>query len=257
MSGMHGAFVWHELMTTDIIAAGKFYAAVVGWTVQKGTVPGMEYAEFKAGERMVAGMMTLPEEAKAMGAPPMWTGYVAVDDVDAATRKVAALGGRIYRPAHDIPNVGRFSVVADPQGATFNLFKFATPPQGAPAAMGTPGTVGWNELYALDLDKAFAFYTDMFGWTKSTAIDMGPMGTYQLFAHNGKDIGGMMNKPPNVPVALWGYYFNVENIDAAVARVTANGGKVVNGPMQVPGGAWIAQALDPQGVMFAVVGPRA
>ena len=257
MSGLNGAFVWHELMTTDIDAAEKFYTAVVGWTVHKGTVPGMDYREFKAGERMVAGLMTIPDEAKAMGAPAMWSGYVHVENVDAATQKVASLGGNIYRPPHDIPGVGRFSVVADPQGAALNLFQFASPPQGAPATPGTPGTVGWNELYALDWQKAFAFYSDMFGWTKGTAVDMGPMGVYQLFKNGDKEIGGMMNKPPNVPVAAWGCYFNVENIDAGVERVKANGGQIVHGPIQVPGGSWIAQGLDPQGVMFALVGPRA
>ncbi len=257
MSRSHGAFVWHELMTTDIDAAQKFYAAVVGWTAQKGQTPGMDYREFRAGERMVAGLMAIPDEAKAMGAPPMWSGYVSVDDVDAATDKVARLGGRVCRPPHDIPGVGRFSVVADPQGAVLNLFKFASPPQGAPAPVGTPGTIGWNELYALDREKAFAFYSDMFGWTRGAAIDMGPGGVYQLFAHDGKDIGGMMNKPESVPVALWDFYFNIENIDAAIERVKANGGQIVNGPMQVPGDGFVAQGLDPQGVLFALVGPRA
>ena len=101
------------------------------------------------------------------------------------------------------------------------------------------------------------FYADMFGWTKADAIDMGPMGKYQLFNHGDKTIGGMMQKPPNIPVAMWNFYFNTSDVDAASARVTAAGGKVVHGPVEVPGGQWIVQALDPQGALFAVVGARA
>jgi predicted enzyme related to lactoylglutathione lyase len=125
-----------------------------------------------------------------------------------------------------------------------------------PLAPGTPGTAGWRELYAGDREASFAFYAKLLGWTKADALDMGPMGVYQLLARNGEVFGGMMSKPPQVPVPCWVYYFNVDAIDAAVERVKAGGGQVLNGPMQVPGGSWIIQCLDPQRAMFCLVAQR-
>ncbi len=248
-------FVWYELMTTDMDAAEAFYGAVVGWTPQSIPQPDMRYTVMKAGDRMAAGVMALPPEAREAGARPGWVGYVGTDDADASTRKVREAGGMVHREPADIPDIGRFSVVADPQGAMFMLFQ----PMGgdnSPAPAGTPGHVGWHELYAADWPSAFDFYAGQFGWTKGRAMDMGPMGTYQLFAAGGDAIGGMMNKPDVIPVPVWLYYFNVEAIDAAAARVTAGGGQVINGPHEVPGGAWIIQCMDPQGAMFALVAPR-
>jgi predicted enzyme related to lactoylglutathione lyase len=148
-------------------------------------------------------------------------------------------------------------MVADPQGAVFCLFK----PDGdmsRPAAdPNTVGIVGWHELYAVDGEQAFAFYTDLFGWTKAEAMDMGAMGVYQLFAAGGAPIGGMMTKPPGVPVPLWNYYFQVDGIGAAMERLRVGGGTVINGPMEVPGGNWIVQGLDPQGATFSLLSAHA
>jgi len=257
MSSSHGAFVWHELMTSDPTAARAFYTNVVGWTVQASPVPGMDYSMFLAGQIPVGGLMKLPDDAKAEGARPMWVGYVGVDDVDAATEKAKKLGGMVYRPPNDIPNVGRFAIIGDPQRAMIALFKLSNPMQGEQPPQGTAGHIGWNELYAVDWEKVFGFYASMFGWRKDQSMDMGAMGTYQLFAHGEQAIGGMMNKPAQMPAPCWTFYFNVTDVDAALERVKAGGGQVINGPMQVPGDAWIVQALDPQGAMFAVVGGRA
>lgn len=254
----HGAFVWYELMTPDREASRAFYGKLLGWKTTEMPMPGMSYTIVLAGEAPVGGMMDLTAEAKAQDIPPNWTGYVAVDDVDAAAENAKSLGATVRVGPQDIPEVGRFCVIADPQGAVIILFRTKNPADAPPQpAPGTPGYAGWHELMATDWEKALPFYNAMFGWQKSRGVDMGPMGTYQLFSEDGKDIGGMFNKPPNVPVACWLYYFNVENIDAAVVRLTAGGGTVLNGPMEVPGGAFIAQAKDPQGAMFAIVGPRA
>jgi predicted enzyme related to lactoylglutathione lyase len=254
---MAGRFAWHELMTTDTAAAMRFYGDVVGWTARDSGMPGMEYTLLHAGEAQVAGLMALTEEAKAAGAPPGWTGYVLVDDVDGSAAQAVALGGSVCMPPMDVPGVGRFAAVADPQGAVIALFRPEggdAPPAAAPMA---PGSVGWNELMAGDMPAAWPFYAAMFGWTKAETMDMGPMGAYQLFAAEGAVCGGMMTKPAEVPVPFWGYYFVVPDIDAAVARVSAGGGTVLNGPMEVPGGAWVIQGLDPQGAFFALVGMRA
>jgi predicted enzyme related to lactoylglutathione lyase len=244
-------FVWYELMTTDIEAAEAFYGAVIGWSGKDFGQPDMRYTVMSAGGTGVAGLMALPAEICAAGGRPGWTGYIGVDDVDAATAGVKKAGGAVHRAPADIPNVGRFSVVADPQGAVFMLFK----PMGgdnSPAPGGTPGHVGWRELYAADWAKGFDFYAGQFGWTKAEAIELGPMGTYQLFAAGGEPIGGMMNKPDQVPSPVWMFYFNVAEADAAAARVAQHGGQVLMGPHQVPGGSWILQCMDPQGATFAL-----
>jgi predicted enzyme related to lactoylglutathione lyase len=145
-------------------------------------------------------------------------------------------------------------VVADPQGAGFLIAKPIPQTAPPPLAQGAVGTVGWHELYAMDMPSVFPFYEKLFGWTKEQDMNMGPMGTYRLFKTGGETaMGGMMTKPPQVPVPYWGYYFNVAGIDAAIERVTKGGGKILNGPIEVPGGSWIIQALDLQGAYFALV----
>jgi predicted enzyme related to lactoylglutathione lyase len=257
MPSHEGKFVWYELMTTDMAAAAAYYRSVVGWGARDSGVPGVDYTLFLAGEAMVAGLMDIPQEAKAAGARPGWIGYVAVADVDASAERVRSAGGAVHHAPSDIPGVGRFAVVADPQGAVFALFRGAGEPPPAPAP-GTAGHVGWHELYAAEREAAFAFYAGQFGWVKSDAMDMGPMGVYQLIARSGEAeaFGGIMTKPDTVPAPFWNFYFAVEAIDAAGARVAEGGGKTLNGPMQVPGGSWIIQCLDPQGAFFSLVAPR-
>lgn len=254
---MQGSFVWYELMTTDMAAAAKFYGDVVGWQCKDSGMQGMSYSLFNIpGYDMgTAGLMELTPEMRAGQIPPNWTGYVAVDDVDAKAGEFAAEGGTVHMAPHDIPGIGRFAVVADPHGAVICLFKPNMPDGPLPPepAANAPGTFGWRELMAGNGEEAFAFYAKMFGWQKDTAVDMGPMGVYQLFGQGGPAIGGMMTKPADVPMPFWGYYINVEAIDAAAERVKAAGGQVINGPMEVPGPAWIIQCLDPQGAYFALV----
>lgn len=256
MSSSHGRFVWYELMTTDTTAAEAFYRGVMGWKAQDSGMPDMRYTILSVGDIPMGGLMALPEEARAAGARPAWIGYIAVDDVDATAARVTEAGGAVHHGPDDIPGVGRFAVVADPHGAVFTLFR-STVEGPPPVPCGTLGHAGWRELYAKDGAAAFGFYADLFGWTKTEAFDMGPMGVYQLFAtDDGTASGGMMTKPETVPAPFWLYYFAVDNIDSAMERVQSGGGQILNGPMEVPGGQWIIQCLDPQGVMFALVGPR-
>lgn len=258
-SETHGKFIWCELMTSDTEAAGRFYSAVLGWSVKPMPMEGMTYHLFEIGEGDkcpgIGGMMTLPAEL-AGHVPPNWSGYVAVDDVDRTARAFEAGGGMIHRQPEDIPGVGRFAVVADPHGAVINIMTPLPMDDMPMAPEGAPGTVGWYELYANDLQEAFDFYARTFGWTRDHDHDMGPMGVYRIFAEHGKPIGGMMARPESVPVPCWVYYFNVDGLDAAIARVTAAGGKTVHGPMEVPGGSWIAHCTDPQGAFFSLVSMR-
>ncbi|HUC66655.1 MAG TPA: VOC family protein [Stellaceae bacterium] len=256
MPKFEGRFVWYELMTTDTEAAQAFYGKVVGWGAQNAPVPGVSYTLFTVAEMPVAGLMQQPEEVRKRGAPPSWLGYVGVANVDTAAAKVARLGGTVHVPPSDIPNVGRFAVVLDPQHVAFALFQPAGDEPDRPVDPSAPGRVGWHELATNDWPKAFSFYNELFSWQKGDAVDIGAMGTYQLFTVGGQAMGGMFNKPPAVPAPFWLYYVNVGDIDAAAQRVTAGGGKIINGPMQVPGGSWILQSLDPQGAMFALVGRK-
>lgn len=249
-------FVWYELMTTDAQAATAFYSRVVGWKAADAGMPGMSYTLLSVGETQIGGLMALTDDMCAAGARPGWVGYVGVADVDAQAERIAKAGGAIHKPPTDIPGVGRFAVVADPHGASFCIFKgnMDTQPPQPPA--GTPCTFGWHELHAGDGAAAWDFYAGQFGWQKAEAVDMGPMGIYQTFGGGGAAFGGMMTKMSEMPQPAWLYYVNVDAIDAAVERVKAGGGQVINGPMQVPGGSWIMQGLDPQGAMFALVAAK-
>lgn len=253
----HGRFIWYELMTPDLPAARTFYGDIVGWTSSQMPGDGMEYWLLEAGGAPVGGAMPLGDEHKAQGVPPNWTGYVAVDDCDAAAAKVTSLGGSVMRPPEDIPGIGRFAIVADPFGAVFAIMK-PTPPEGGrpETPQQAPGHAGWRELYSGPTDTTLAFYEALFGWKNDGAHDMGPMGTYQLFANQDGQVGGMMLKPEQVPMACWLFYFRVGDIDAAAGRVSAGGGQVMNGPMEVPSGDWVLQATDPQGAVFCLMGRK-
>jgi predicted enzyme related to lactoylglutathione lyase len=254
MSGHHGRFAWYELMTTDVAAAKAFYAEVVGWGTQDASTPELAYAFFTTGRGSVGGLMDLPGEARKMGATPRWMGYVGVDDVDVTADRIKRLGGAVYVPPTDT-NIGRISVVADPQTATLALIKALKSGRQPPAELDRPGHVGWHELLAADWAKAFAFYGELFDWQKANA-EIGPANTYQLFAAGGQTIGGMFTKRPLEPVPYWLYYFNVDDVDAASERVKTAGGQIFEGPIEVPGGSWIARCIDPQGAIFALQGMR-
>jgi predicted enzyme related to lactoylglutathione lyase len=253
---MSGSFVWYDLMTTDMAAATTFYRTAIGWTAADSGMPGPAYTLLSAGDTMIGGLMEIPAEVRAAGGRPGWMGYIGVDDVDAMVERVTKAGGHLHKPAADIPGVGRFAVVADPHGATFYLFKGQTTGEAAKPGGMMPGHVGWNELQAGDGPAAFDFYASLFGWTKDHDMDMGPMGVYRIFSIDGVQAGGMMTKQPQVPAPHWLFYFAVAATDAAIERIKGAGGSVLNGPMEVPGGAWVAQCIDPQGAVFAVVGPQ-
>jgi len=256
MSRNHGMFVWYDVMTSDTKAAEAFYRKTIGWDIRDSGMPDRYYAILSIGPTMIGGLMPIPDDARQAGVGPAWMGYIGVDDVDDYAAKVEAAGGMIHRSPTDIPGVGRFAVAADPHGAGFILFKGTSQQAPAPAVPGTPGTIAWHELHAGDGAAAFAFYSGLFGWTKGEAHDMGPMGIYQTFVTKGAQQGGMMTQTANAPVPFWLYYFQVEAVDATVARVAQAGGRSINGPHQVPGGSWIAQCLDPQGAMFAIIGAK-
>lgn len=244
-----GRFVWYDLMTTDPTRAQEFYTKVMQWGTQTWENP-MPYTMFTAGETPIGGIMELPA---GPGAPPHWVAYIATPNADKTAADGEAHGGKTLVKPKDIPTVGRYGVFSDPQGATYAGFTPAPSSQERPTGPPSVGQFSWHELATTDFDGAFRFYETLFGWQKLADHDMGPMGVYRIFGIGGTQLGGMFNKPPSLQAPPhWLYYVMVESTASAVERVKANGGQVLNGPMEVPGGDWIAQCLDPQGGAFAV-----
>jgi predicted enzyme related to lactoylglutathione lyase len=215
----------------------------------------MDYTVFKAGGIMVAGMAPLSDDVSGMNPP--WHGHIHSSDVDGDCRRVSAAGGKVHLPAADIPGIGRFAVVSDPGGASFVLFKPDGSEQPASVAEGAAGHVGWRELHAHDLDKAWAFYEKLFGWKKAGDMPMPDGSTYQMFSTGMSDMdGAIMTMDKSTPQPMWLYYFNVGNIDEAAGRVRKGGGTVLLEPMEVPGGQWALNASDPRGHLFGLLGNR-
>ncbi len=247
-----GRFVWHELLTNDTAGAAAFYPKVLPWRTAPSSMSG--YTIWMAGQTQIGGLMALPAEAGST--PPHWLIYVGTPNVDSTCSQAQGLGARIVKPPGDIPNVGRFAVLSDPQGATFAVF---TPGGGAPpGAPPAQGGFSWHELATTDVTAALRFYGQLFGWSKGPAHDMGAMGVYQIFAHAGAQAGGICNVQGPSTAPSWLSYVHVADSSRAVAAAKSSGGRLLHGPMEVPGGSWIAMMMDPQGGTFAVQeAPRA
>lgn len=242
-----GSFLWHDLMTTDVESARTFYSKVVGWKTQAWE-QNPDYILWVAKSGPIGGVMALPESSRSAGAKPHWLPYIGTPDIAATISQATGLGAVILAPATEIPNGGRYAILADPQGAMFGLYASANA-----TVPGEPklGEFSWHELATTDAARAFKFYQQLFGWEKTGEHDMGPMGTYLMFGLNGVPFGGVYNKHAELP-AHWLDYASVADAAKAAKATTAAGGKVLNGPMEVPGGDWITQLADPQGAMFAV-----
>lgn len=260
MANRHGDFIWYELLTPDADAAQEFYAGIFGWSLQGAGQPGLDYRIISASEGGVGGIMPLTDAMVAGGARPLWLGYVGVDDVDATVAAVVAAGGAVHLPAFDIPAVGRLAMVADPQGAPFYVMRGASDGESHAFAYERPrlGHCAWNELATSDPAGALSFYGALFGWRKDGQMDMGPMGAYEFLRRAEVEgmFAGVMTRPAQMPVSLWSYYFRVADIDEAVRRAVAGGGRLIVEPTEIPGGEFAVNAVDPQGASFAFVGPR-
>jgi uncharacterized protein len=245
-----GRLLWYELLTTDMKAAESFYAAIVGWTAMPFEGAAQPYDVWtRAGGVQVGGVMALPE---GLNAPPHWVMYVGVPKLEDGVAAVERRGGRSLSPIIDVPDVGRMRTMLDPQGAMFSIYEPSSPPE-RPEAAPEIGDASWHELYTTDAPAALKFYADVFAWRETESLDMGEMGKYHMFGR-GAPIGGMMKKPAEMAQAPphWQIYFRVSDVHAAAERVKANGGQVLNGPMEVPGGDWIVNCQDPQGAAFSL-----
>ena len=258
-----GGFIWYELMTTDAAAAGAFYAAVVkGWSFGERIPADLDYRMIQRSDGGNAGgVLQLTDEMTSGGARPVWLGYLHVADVDGAVARIKAEGGQVMMDPWDQPGVGRLAMVTDPQGAPFYLMN-PTPPESDPNAVSDVFSVDqaehvrWNELSTSDAEAGVDFYTRHFGWVQEGDMDMGEYGKYRFIQKDGVMIGAIMPRMPAMPVSLWSYYIGVDDIDRAATAINENGGKILHGPMEIPGGEYALNGMDPQGAAFGLVGPR-
>lgn len=258
MGTLQGRWLWYELITPDPASAKAFYEPIVGWQMAPGQGEG-DYGFVTAPDgNMIGGVVHLTDAMAAGGARAGWLGYIGVDDVEAAVAAIEAAGGRCTMQPRDVEIAGRIAMVADPGGVPFYVMT-PRPPEGTEGHSTAfqsglvQGHCGWNELMAGDAARETEFYTGLFAWSLPEPMDMGEHGKYQFFTHDDVTLGAIMGLM-GAPQPQWNHYFWVPSIAAAKDRIEANGGQVINGPMEVPGGGWIVQGIDPQGAMFSLVG---
>lgn len=237
-----GQIVWHDLMTTDIPAARAFYAALLGWEIDDRDL-------IHAGQAHIARI----QQARP-GEGSRWIPYLEVPDPDAMANGVADAGGRLAVPPTDIPGVGRFAEIEDPEGAAVRLWQARPDPTVAPA----PGRVWWNQLIARDPRAARDFYAAAIGWTPldQESPETGP---YTIFLDGEAAVAGIYPVP--IPAGAearshWQPFFWVEDCRAAVARAIELGGVQHQPPTDAPGVGTLAVVGDPVGADFLLITPE-
>ena len=174
MAEIRGRFLWFENLTRDTQAAAAFYTAVIGWTPQRWEAAGQPYDMLANGEVALAGLHPMPASAEGS---PHWLAYIGTPDVTETTALAESLGAKVWVRLMEIPTVGTFSVMQDPQGAMFAAYTPVTPPPFL-ANDAKVGEFSWLELATTDVEAAMAFYGRLFGWKMLAAHDMGHMGVY-------------------------------------------------------------------------------
>jgi predicted enzyme related to lactoylglutathione lyase len=242
-------FVWHELVVPNPADDATFYTQVTPWKTRPWE-QSPDYTLLTNDGTPLGGVAHLTTDLAARRVPPHWLPYVSVYDVDACARQVVTLGGQVRMGPEEVPNVGAWAVIADPQGAVIGIYE-PVHPREHDSAPGV-GDFSWHELTTSDIGAAGEFYHALFRWDHVSDYEMLGLGTYRMFGQRGETYGGMFNRTPNMPAPNWLSYIRVVDVNSAAKLVNQFGGQVVNGPMEVPGGDWIAQCLDPQGAAFAL-----
>lgn len=248
-SYQQGTPSWIEYSSADQEASKRFYGQLFGWDFDdqpmsddQGTSMGTYSLAQVQGDR-VAGMGPI----MAPGQPASWGVYLASDDVDASVEKARQAGGQVLVEPMDVPDQGRMAWIQDPGGASVGLWQdkgFA----GAVRA-NEPGTNIWNELTVPDPGQTGQFYADVLGLEVQTA-DMGPDNPpYTMFAAGGKTVAGTMALQPDM-APHWNVYFNVDDVDAAVAKAKDLGATEFAPAFDVPGQGRFGYLRDPQGATF-------
>jgi predicted enzyme related to lactoylglutathione lyase len=245
MATHEGRFIWREQISTDVERSKAFYGELFNWTFEVMPMPGMEYLVIKSGGAGIGGLMAPPP-----GAPPMsfWGTYLSVADVDAATAKAESLGGRVHVPPTDIPTVGRFSFVADPQGAALYLMKPEGPDEAPPMDRPAPFTFCWETLNTSDPQAAIAFYTQVAAWTGNVFNGMPT-----LNAESGP-VADVQAAPPGVP-SHWLLFVAVPSLAERREAAARLGATVIMPEIDVPGVGKIGVIQDPVGAYLGLFEP--
>jgi uncharacterized protein len=251
MSGYrHGVPCWIDVSAPDVAATGEFYAGLFGWTIGPDMGPeGGGYRMISMNGLLVAGL------GPVMGpdAPPSWTTYIKVDDIDAAMATIPVAGGIVAVPAMDLPfESGRIGMGIDPTGGFFALFQPGANHSGAQLC-NEIGALTWNELTTRSPEQSLAFYGEVVGWT-TEAMDMGEMGLYHLAKVHGRTVAGCMAMDDSFPADMpthWMVYFAVEDVGVTSARCAELGGTVAVSPFDTPVGQ-MAVLSDPNGAVFSI-----
>jgi predicted enzyme related to lactoylglutathione lyase len=246
-----GTFCWADLSTTDQEGAKAFYSALFGWEIEDmpvGDDSGTVYSMATIGGKTVGAISPQPDQQRQMGIPPLWNSYVSVEDADTVANRAGELGATVHMPPFDVMDVGRMTVIQDPQGAFFMLWQ---PRRHIGAGLvNAPGAMTWNELASTDLDGSKSFYGDLFGW-EIEEVEGSSMGTYLSIKNGAANNGGMREvMPPGTP-PHWAVYFGTDDVEASLAKVEELGGTKMMGPMEIGMGK-IGFAQDPQGAVFAL-----
>ena len=246
-----GQFVWRDLMTTDPAGAAAFYAAVFGWTVIETDLGplGTHRLFQEADEVGIGGIIPIPA---GKGYPSSWVSYIATPNLDRVIRRAKGGGGVVHVGAAEIPGLGRYALIEDPQGAGFGAIHLAAdaPDRRDPAAH------GWDELCTTDLPAAVAFYRELFAY-ETEEMPLGDAGTYTLLRAGGDGPearkAGAMAKPEWLPTSAWVVYFSTADIDAARARIEPQGGALLGPVTTVPGQGRVCAARDTTGALFYLI----
>lgn len=243
---------WADLGTPDLDASIAFYSELFGWRIDKGPEEAGGYSMAMLRDKPVAGIGPLPPG----GAPPSWSTYISVDDVEQTAQAVRDNGGQVFFEPMKVEigdtHFGTMAVFGDPGGAAFSVWE-PHDHVGAQLVM-EPGALAWNELVTRDIDTAKKFYGSVFGWEGDTS-EAGPT-TYTEWKLGGRAIGGMlqMNEewPLDVP-AHWMAYFAVQDADKAAAKAKELGASLRVEPTDIPNVGRFAVVVDPAGAQFSVI----
>jgi uncharacterized protein len=238
-----GHFVWHENLSSDVEAARSFYSKLLGWEYEAFKPGEMDYMMISSGGATHGGFWPEPPQ----GAQAGWQGHVLVDDVDGAAERASKLGATILNGPMDMPEVGRFALIQDPQGAVISAYAAAgDSPVGE-------GVFVWDELSSPDVDASKRFYTEVFGWT-SDDQDMGGGVTYTIFSKGETQVAGLMKQVAQTAgqPAEWHPYIGVEDVDATAEKGVGLGATLLVPGTDIPGMGRFAMLTDPNGAMFGI-----
>jgi len=248
----NGSFCWMELHTTDQNAAKQFYGSLFGWEAADFPMgPGEVYTIFKLKGEDSSAACALRKDLLDRGVPPHWMLYIAADDVDATTKRVAELGGTVMAGPFDVGENGRMSVNQDPTGAHFCLWT-GKQTKGIGIA-GENGAFCWADINTKNRDGAVKFYSDLLGWSFVAGENKDHSGYLHIM--NGAQMIGGTPPPEMLPEQMpphWMVYYMVADCDASTAKVQSLGGTVHVPPMDIEGAGRMSIVQDAQGAGFAL-----